>query len=138
MNTTTIKTINEIKADIISNLSEYAGNSYYGCDLAYTLFEGDNANGSVFCNTYKTKEYIKANFDLFGEFLEHYNDEFGEYLNPFSQPERVHVIFLLEGVQSILSKCEFISDNWNAKIELTAENIETITNQVNEFSGDLF
>ena len=40
------------------------------CDLAYTLFEGENADGSVLYNTYKAKEFIKENFDLFGDLNE--------------------------------------------------------------------
>ena len=130
--------IEEIKKDMISKLSDYAGCSYYGCDLAYTLFERENANGSVFCNTYTTKEYIKANFDLFGEFLESYKIEFGDYLNPFVEPEKCHVIFLLQAVSSILSKCELVNDNWNNQLELTAQNIAALTDQINEFEGDIF
>lgn len=131
-------TIEEIKQDIISKLSDYSGTSSYGCDLAYKLFEGENANGSVFCNTYKTKEYIKENFDLFGDFLENYEMNFGETLNPFTEPEKCHVIFLMEAAQSILSKCDFIDENWNTNIELTEDVIQTITDEVNAFSGDLF
>ena len=131
-------TIEEIKQDIISKLSDYSGASSYGCDLAYKLFEGENANGSVFCNTYRTKEYIKNNFDLFGDFLEYYQSNFGETLNPFTEPEKCHVIFLLEAAQSILSQCAFIDANWNNQIELTDDIIQTITDEVNAFSADLF
>ena len=134
----TTNTINEIKADIISKLSDYAGNSYYGCDLSGTLFEGENANGSVLCNTYKTKEYIKDNFELFGELVEYWKDNVGETLNPFSEPERAHVIFLMEAAKSILAKCDLIDTNWNNQLELTEENIAILTEQINSFNGDLF
>lgn len=138
MKATVNNTIEQIKSDIKDRLRDYAGVKVYGCDLAYKLFEGENVNGSVFCNTYKTKEYIKNNFDLFGDFLEHYKDNFGEYLNPFAEPEKVHVCFLLEAVQCILSKCEFVKENWNDEFELTDEVISDISAQVDEFSGDLF
>lgn len=132
-------TIEQIKTDIISRLNDYKGGNYYGCYLAYTLFEGENANGSVFCNTYKTKEYIKDNFDLFGDFLEHWiANTGGTELNPFLEPEKCHVIFLLEAAQSILSQCDFIDRNWNSKFELTETAIECISEEVNKFSGDLF
>jgi uncharacterized protein YjbI with pentapeptide repeats len=130
--------LDSIKSDIIERLNDYKGGTYYGCDLAYKLFEGENANGSVFCNTYKTVEFIKANFELFGELVEYYQDNFSETLNPFTEPEKTHVILLLEASQSILSKCDFIDRNWNEQFELTETAIEEITEQVNDFNGDLF
>ena len=81
------KFITDLKADIIGKLSDYKGSSIYASELAYTLFEGENCNGSVFCNTWKTKEFIKENFDLFGELLEYWSDNVGETLNPFLEPE---------------------------------------------------
>ena len=131
-------TLDWVKSLIIERLSDYANTTTYGCDLAYKLFEGENANGSVFCNTFKTVEFIKANYDLFGEFLEQYESNFGTMLNPFSEPEKCHVIFLLESASAVMSNCEFISENWNNKIQLTDEVINTITEQVNGFNGDLF
>lgn len=130
--------VEDVKQDIIEKLNDYKGGIYYGCDLAYKLFEGDNANGSVFCNTYKTEQYIKANWDLFGELVEHYKANFGETLNPFSEPEKAHVIFELEAAQAILSQCQIIDKHWNDKIELTEKNIKKITKEVKAFSGDLF
>ncbi len=131
-------TLDTIKSDIIERLNDYKGGTYYGCDLAYKLFEGENANGSVFCNTYKTVEFIKSNFKLFGELVEYCKDNMDMTLNPFTEPEKAHVILLLEASQSILSKCDFINDNWNNQIELTEDNIQTIAEQVNAFDGELF
>jgi len=137
MKTAEQTTLDTIKSDIIERLNDYKGGAYYGCDLAYKLFEGENANGSVFCNTYKTVEFIKANFELFGELVE-YCDNMDMTLNPFTEPEKAHVILLLEASQSILSKCDFIDRNWNEQFELTETAIEEITEQVNNFDGDLF
>lgn len=134
----TLTAIQEIKQDIIDRLSDYKGGNYYGADLAYKLFEGENANGSVFCNTYKTEQYIKANFELFGEFLEHYKANFGEYLNPFAEPEKCHVIFLLEAAQAILLQCPLVEENWNNNLELSDKNIETLIEQIKAFNGNLF
>lgn len=130
--------IEDLKQDIIDKLNDYKGNSYYGCDLAYTLFEGDNANGSVFCNTYKTEQYVKANWDLFGDLVEHYESNFGETLNPFKDAEKCHVILELEGASAILGQCKTVSDSWNEKIELTEKVIKKISKEVKAFNGDLF
>lgn len=85
--------LNEIKSYLIDNLSDYKGCISYAFDLSYLLTERENSNGSVYCNAYQTKELIKDNFDLFGEFLEYYKENLGEMLNPFSEPEKTHVIF---------------------------------------------
>jgi len=130
--------LNDLKETIKERLQDYSGGTYYGCDLAYTLFEGENANGSVFCNTYKTVEFIKENFDLFGELVEYCKDNMDMTLNPFTEPEKAHVILLLECSQSVLAKCEFIDENWNNQIELTDENIAIISEQVDSFDSDLF
>ena len=131
----------DLKNTIIDRLNDYAGGTYYGCDLYNTLFEGENVNGSVFCNTYKTKEFIKANFDLFGDLVEYVESNFDMTLNPFNEPEKAHVILLLEASQSILSQCKFIDENWNNEIELTDKVIKKLTKQINDLQiseNDLF
>jgi hypothetical protein len=128
---TNTKFISDLKATIIDKLNDYAGGSYYACDLAYTLFEGENATGSILCNTYQTKEFIKENFDLFGCLVEYVKSSMDMTLNPFSEPEKTHVILVLEASQSVLAKLDFIAKNWNDKIELTPKNIKTITKQLN-------
>lgn len=133
--------IQDLKATIKDRLNDYAGTSHYACDLAYTLFEGENANGSVLCNTYQTQEFIKANFDLFGYLVEYVKSSMDMTLNPFSEPEKAHVILLLEASQSVLAQLPFIDTNWNDKIELTAKNIKTICKQIDALTiseEDLF
>jgi hypothetical protein len=132
------KFITDLKEQIVDRLNAYKGSTIYGGDLAYTLFEGENANGSVFCNTWKTKEFIKENFDLFGELIKYWSDNVGESLNPFSEPERCHVILLMESAQSVLSACQLVEQKWNDKIELTDAMIKKLKKQVMEFDGDLF
>ena len=96
--------ITDLKSQIIERLNDYKGVKTYLCDLSGLLFQSENVNGSVFCNTYKTKEFIKENFDLFGDLVEYVKDNMDYALNPFSEPEKAHVILLLEASRSILSK----------------------------------
>lgn len=125
--------LNEIKKYLTGKLNDYKGCYSYGVDLSHLLTEGENANGSVYCNTYQTKELIKANFDLFGDFLEYYKQEFGEMLNPFSEPEKTHVIFLIVATEQILNSSKYIQDNWDNQIELTDEVIKTLKADVKNF-----
>lgn len=135
-NTTTpaqkVSFIDDLKATIKDRLADYAGGTYYGCDLAYTLFEGENANGTVLFSTYQTKQFISENFDLFGDLVEYAKDNFDMTLNPFAEPEKAHVILLLESAQSLLAKLPFIDENWNENIELTDEVVEMLCSQIDD------
>lgn len=62
-------------------------------ELAIYLFDGINANGSYFCNTYKTRNWIAT-----------YAEELGYYtlhmellsVDPIQHPESYHVIVIME------------------------------------------
>ena len=130
----------ELKETIIDRLNDYKNTTVYGCEIAYTLFESENATGSVLCNTYLTKEFIKENFDLFGDLIEYVYD-FGMKLNPFAEPEKAHVILMIEASQNLLSKLDFMLNNWDDKFKLTDKVIKEITDQLRELNindEDLF
>ena len=126
----------ELIETIISRLNEYEGTKNYMCDLSSVLFESENTNGSVLYNTYLTKEFIKENFDLFGYLVEYVQDNMNMVLNPFSEPEKAHVILLLEASQSILSKLPTIDKFWNDEKELTPKLIKQLTKELNALDID--
>ena len=131
----------ELKETIIDRLNDYKNTTVYGCDLSYTLFESENATGSVLCNTYLTKEFIKENFYLFGDLVQYVENNIDVVLNPFKEPEKSHVWLVMEGGCSLLSRLDFINDYWNEKIELNSEVIEVLTQQIRELNindEDLF
>ena len=122
----------DLRNTIIDRLNDYKGSNVYGSELAYTLFEGENANGSVLCNTYLTKEFIKNHFDLFADLSEYYKDNFGESLDVFGEPEKAHVILLLESAQMVLSNLDTINEFWDESKELTEELINAIIEELNK------
>ena len=122
----------DLRNTIIERLNDYKNAEVYGSGLAYTLFEGENANGSVLCNTYLTKEFIKNHFDLFADFSEYYKDNFGESLDIFAEPEKAHVILLLEAAQVVLSNLNTVNEFWNDSKELTEELINAIIEELNK------
>ena len=130
MNTKTFYT--DLRNTIIDRLNDYKNTCVYGSDLAYTLFEGENANGSVLCNTYLTKEFIKNNFDLFADFSEYYKETFGESLDIFAEPKKAHVILLLESSAMVLSQLETVNEFWDDSKELTEELIDAIVEELNK------
>ena len=124
----------EILNDLIEKLNDYEGQKVYACDLAYTLFEGYNMDGSITYSTYKASEWIKKYFDELGEVVEEIKWNLGSEFIPniFDEPEKFMVVIYLEVGASLLSQCKFIDDNWNDEIELTDENINTIKEQLQE------
>ena len=126
----------ELIETIISRLNDYKGTTNYMCDLSSILFESENVNGSVLYNTYKTKEFIKENFDLFGDLVEYVKDNIGYTLNPLLEPEKAHVWLLLEASQSILSKLPTIDKYWNDKKELTPKLIKQLTKELKSLNID--
>lgn len=128
--------IEDMKETIISRLSEYEGMTTHGCDLAYMLFERENIDGSVLCNTFKTKEFIKENFDLFGDLIEYCSEMGLEIPNPFLEPEKAHIVLILEASKSILSKLSIIDIKWNEEITINQETIKQITNELKALDID--
>ena len=126
----------DLRNTIIERLNDYKGTKTYLCDLSGLLFESENVNGSVFCNTYKTKEFIKENFDLFGQLVEYAKDNMGITLNPFNKPEKAHVWLLLEASQSLLSQCKTVDKFWNDEKEINDELINSITEELNSLNVD--
>ncbi len=122
----------DLRNTIIDRLNDYKNAEVYGSELAYTLFEGENANGSVLCNTYLTKEFIKNHFDLFADFSEYYKDNFGVSLDIFAEPEKAHVILLLESARMVLSNLDTVNEFWNDSKELTEELINAIIEELNK------
>ena len=123
--------------DLVKNLikiklDEYVNNSIYGCELAYTLFEGENVDGSLTCNAYYFQEIIKKYFDEFGEIYDNFIFNSGKEnsINCFEEPETFVVIMLLEKANDILSQLDFISKNWDNEIELNQKNINIIKKEL--------
>ena len=107
---------NSIKDYVIEalkdKLNDYEGLECYGCDLAYTLYEGENADGVIFYSTYESKEWIKKYFEDLDEIIEELNFQFGtEYMskfNPFSEPDRFVLIVVIEVASYLLGCCKTV------------------------------
>lgn len=123
-----------VKDIVIEQLYNCKDNSFYGCDLGYGLLEGYNIDGVYFYNNYKATEFIKENFEDFGEIVEEVTFQLGSENIPniFEEPDKFCVVCFLEVASYILGKCKFVDDNWNNEIELTEEVIKTIENELKE------
>lgn len=117
---------------ICEKLDEMEGVNVYACDLAYTLAESDNINGTMTYSTKTAIDYIHEWWYDCSDYSDYEQNNFGERSNPFANPEAFIVRMVIEGIKSILSQCEIIDENWNDEIELTPEVIETIKEQIED------
>lgn len=128
--------MNELKKWLIEEIKEhlynYEGSEVYACDLAYTIFEGENIDGSYTYSTFDAKEWIKRYWEDIGEVVEEIKFQLGSECIPnvFEEPEKFQVVIVLEGASYILSQCEYIDKHWNDKITLTKTNIKKIISQL--------
>lgn len=131
---------NTIKEYVIEalkdKLNDYKETENYGCDLAYTLYEGENADGVIFYSTYQSKEWIKEHFEDLDEIIEELNFQFGtDYMakfNPFSEPDKFVLIVVVEVASYLLGQCKTIQDNWDNKFKLTNGKIKNIIKELEE------
>lgn len=90
----------EILQDILEKLNDYVSSDTEiednPRDVAFTLWETENENGSITCNAWESKEWIKNHFEDLDEVVEQYQFDTGEALNPFSSPEAFQVIITIE------------------------------------------
>lgn len=128
----------EVIKDLQEKLKEYENTISYGCDLSYTLFESYNVDGSITYNRYRAEMWIKNNWDNFGEILEELKFQFDSnyfkdtIISMWDNPEQFMVIIYLAVADYLLSRCSFIDKNWDEEIVLTSDNIELISNQLEE------
>ncbi len=121
---------------IIENLDDHEGQSHYGCDLGSYLTDAMNCDGTFTYSTNKAKQLLQAWWWDAEQYSEYEELNFGQRTNPFKNIEAYLVRMVIEGVNAILSKCDIIDKNWNDELELTADTIATIKEQVEEIDDD--
>lgn len=126
---------------LIRKLEDYEDMSIYGCDMAYTLLEEYNVDGTILYNTYNTTEWLKDNIQDIYDFLPTikfmYDDEFYAKLciDILDSPEKAMVIICLEKANEIMANLKFINDNWDNEIVLNSENINIIKKELKEYEN---
>lgn len=131
--TSEAKTIRkEVAEDLINHLDGYKGATVYGCDLAFTLFEGYNVDGSVTYSRYKAQEWIKAHFDELGEIVEDMRDnwEYEAGADIFDNPEKFMTSCYLWVASEICGQLDSVNEIWDDETELTADLIDKITKEL--------
>ena len=119
--------------EMIKHLQGREGQSCYGCDLAFKLFENENVTGSYTCNAYESRQWIKEYWDYLGEIVEDYEYEYGELpVNPFDSEEIFQMQIILHMASSLVVESDYVSEKWNEEIEFTSDIIEKIVSEWSE------
>ena len=122
--------------EILDKLDEYEGVSSYGADLAYTLFEGENADGSMTYSRQASIDWIKEHFgdigEVWDELVANFGSDYMSKFNPFDNPEQFQVVIVLEVASYLLGQCKTVEDNWDNEMTLDEKNIENIKKEIQE------
>lgn len=129
---------NEIVCKLEKLENSICDDSVYACDLAYTIFESENIDGSFFYDTVNAKKWISEHFDDLSEIVEEIQTQFDDdfcnkiLLDFFKNPDGFIVVVVLEVANYLLGQCKYIDENWDNKIILTNDIIYTICLQLDE------
>ena len=104
------RNLNDLEKDVLSrmidNLDDLEGRDGYVSELAFTLFEGENIDGSMTYDTYKAELWIAGHFHDLADVVEDMAADWDITPNPFSNPEK----FMVQVVLYLAEQLVYTSD----------------------------
>lgn len=121
------------KEFVSDHIDGFIGQTFHASDFASELTMGINVDGSATYSTYHAMLYLQEWWSDCADYWNYEKDNFGENRwNPFENPEAYHVSMVIEGVQSLLSQCSVIEENWDDEIEITQEVVDSILSEIED------
>ena len=106
------RNLNDLEKDVLSrmidNLDDLEGCDGYVSDLAFTLFEAENINGSMTYNTYKAEQWIAEHFHDLADVVEDMAADWDITPNPFSNPEKFMVQVVLYLAEQLVYESAYL------------------------------
>lgn len=119
------RNLNKLEKDVlermIDHLDTLEGRDGYVSEIAFTLFEAENIDGSMTYSTYKAEQWIAEHFHDLGDVVEDMSAEWDITLNPFSNPEKFMVQVVLFLAESLVYESDYLRRGRDE------EEIDTIT-----------
>ena len=118
---------------IVDKLHDFEGCTEYCADLVFTLLADENQQGFITPYEKESRKWALSHFDDIEDKLKNvWDTEISGYIQKklWDDPNGFMVCVYLETAQDLLSQCKTINENWNEKLELTPEIIDTITKQL--------
>ena len=107
-----MKTLNALERDVLERmidaLDDMEGRDGYVSDLAFTLFEGENIDGSMTYSTYKAEQWIAEHFHDLADVVEDMAADWDITPNPFSNPEKFMVQVVLYLAEQLVYKSDYL------------------------------
>lgn len=104
------RNLNNLEKDVLSrmidHLDDLEGGDGYVSELAFTLFEAENINGSMTYNTYEAEQWIAEHFHDLADVVEDMAADWDITPNPFSNPEK----FMVQVVLYLAEQLVYTSD----------------------------
>lgn len=104
------RNLNDLEKDVLSrmidNLDDLEGRDGYVSELAFTLFEGENIDGSMTYSTYKAEQWIAEHFHDLADVVDDMAADWDITPNPFSNPEK----FMVQVVLYLAEQLVYTSD----------------------------
>lgn len=127
-----MKNFNELTVKLLEEeLENYEGENITACELAWTLTQGYNVDGTITYNTQKSIDLIHEYWWDIADIYSEYIGQLGQFeINIFERPEAFLTLMFIENAENLMTQCEIIESNWSENIELNRKNIEIIKKQL--------
>lgn len=106
------RNLNDLEKDVLERmidaLDDLEGRDGYVSELAFTLFEGENINGSMTYSTYKAEQWIAEHFHDLADVVEDMAADWDITPNPFSDPEKFMVQVVLYLAEQLVYKSDYL------------------------------
>ena len=134
--------LNDLEKDVLSrmidNLDDLEGRDGYVSELAFTLFEYANIDGTMTYSTYKAEQWIAAHFHDLADVVEDIAVDWGVTPNPFSNPKVFMLQVVLFLAESLVYKSDYLLRGRDEEeIDAITYDAETIALIRREWEGAL-
>lgn len=106
------RNLNDLEKDVlkqmIDHLDDLEGRDGYVSELAFTLFEGANMDGTLTYNTYEAEQWITEHFHDLADVVEDMAAEWDITPNPFNNPESFMVQVALYLAEQLVYKSDYL------------------------------
>lgn len=107
-----MKTLNALECDVLERMIDalegMEGRDGYVSDLAFTLFEAENIDGSMTCSRWKAEQWIAEHFHDLADVVEDMAADWGITPNPFSNPEVFMIQVVLYLAESLVYESDYL------------------------------
>ena len=139
-----MKTLNALECDVLERmidaLEDMEGRDGYVSELAFTLFESENVDGSMTYSTYKAEQWIAKHFHDLADVVEDMAADWGITPNPFSNPEVFMIQVVLYLAESLVYESDYLLRERDEKetdaITYDAETVALIRREWEEALSD--